>query len=137
MQQGFDTRSYSPFQVPFEMYFAGMSALAPGLNPLKVGARLQLEAIGFLSRRAQACLEIPSRLSQCRTPQDLIAEQTRFFQTAFTQYAETSRRMTEALSQMVVVPAGRDGEARRTRDYISFSDSSGQSRDRERGRRAA
>jgi hypothetical protein len=88
---------------------------------MKAMARWQLEAMGLMSRRAQAYMEIPSRMSRCRTPQDLMAEQVRFFQTAFQQYQQSSQRMLEAWTQMAPASNGKASSAA-ARDYITFAD---------------
>lgn len=113
------------FANPFQMYFGGLDTMAqsvsPMMGPMKAMARWQLETMGLMSRRAQAYMEIPSRLSRCRSPQDLMSEQTRFMQTAFQQYQESSKRIMEAWAQ--VTPMGFDSGSDRTeRDYISFAD---------------
>jgi hypothetical protein len=112
--------------------------------PAKALARVQLEALGFVNRRAQAYLEIPSRLSRCRTPQDLINEQMGFWQTAIEQYSESSRRMAEAWSQVIASGGGFSGTSGpRERDYITFSTAkeagsqSGAQSSRDRHRRVA
>jgi hypothetical protein len=109
------------FLNPFQLYFAGLDTMAQGMGPMKAVARCQLEAMGLVSRRAQAYMEWPSRLSRCRTPQDLMSEQVRFAQIAFQQYQDTSMKMMAAWSSMV--PAmGAAGAQRVERDYISFGD---------------
>jgi len=129
-----------PFFAPFHAYFGSLDSMAQGMSPLKGLARMQLEYTGFLSRRTQAYLEIPSRLQQCRTPQDLFNEQARFWQTAFEQYAEAGRRMTEAWQAGFGSAAGSQPAVRATaRDYIAFGGPSSASKPRANGhdRRAA
>jgi hypothetical protein len=66
-------------------------------------------------------MEIPSRMQQCRTPQDLLNEQARFWQTAFEQYAEAGRRMTEAWAQAGLTSGyGQQSVKATARDYINF-----------------
>ena len=91
-------------------------------DPFYKGAiRCQLEAMTFWSRRAQAYMEIPARLSQCRTPQDVFNEQMRFWQTAFQQYNESAGRMANAYRQMATPPNFASTQpAQRKRDYMSF-----------------
>lgn len=85
--------------------------------------RCQLEVFSFWSRRAQACMEFPARMSQCRTPQDILNEQTRFCQTAFQQYNESAGRIASACQQMATPPSfGNDKSARQQRDYLAFPD---------------
>jgi len=70
----------TPIHSFFNMYFSGLEAFGQAYDPFTKGmARAQLEFMGHLNRRAQAYLEIPNRLGQCRTPQDLVNEQVRFW----------------------------------------------------------
>jgi hypothetical protein len=110
--------SAGPYFAPLQAYFEGLGSLTQSMSPMKGLARSQLEIMGFWSRRTQAYLEIPTRLQQCRTPQDLFNEQARFWQTAFEQYAEASRRVTEAWAQV----GGVDQQPVKAtaRDYIEF-----------------
>lgn len=122
-QMSFDPSVLGPFGNPFQMYFSAIDQMSQSMGPMKGYARCQLEMMGFMSRRAQAYMEIPSRLSQCRTPQDLMNEQMRFWQNAFQQYSDSSRKIMEAWAQAVVPPVGFGGRpAARERDYISFPD---------------
>lgn len=122
------SQSGMPYANVMQTYFGGLDNATQVAEPFYKGmARWQLEMMGLMSRRAQAYMEIPSRMSKCRTPQDLVAEQTRFWQTAFQQYSESSRRMMAAANQMMVVPAAFTqgaAKAQRKRDYISFPDTS-------------
>ncbi len=70
-----------------------------------------------MNRRAQAYVELPMRLCQCRSPQDLAAEQMRFWQTMAQQYAESSQRLFVAWLELAQQNVG-GGE--RERDYITF-----------------
>ena len=130
--QNIPSQGMNPFQGGLQggmkSYFGGLDVMTQSYDPYFKGlARWQLEAMGLMSRRAQAYLEISSRMSKCRTPQDLFAEQTRFWQTAFQQYSESTRRMMAAANQMAVLPptmtqAMGGGKTKRERDYISFPD---------------
>lgn len=116
--------SAGPYFAPLHAYFGHLDTMAQSMSPLKGMARAQLEVMGFFSRRTQAYLEIPSRLQQCRTPQDLLNEQARFWQTAFEQYAEAGRRMTEAWAQVGVAGYGQQPVKATARDYIDFGSDS-------------
>ena len=84
-------------------------------------ARAQLEFTGLLTRRAQAYMEIPGRLSQCRNPQDLINEQVRFWRIAFEEYTESTGRITTALASCALSPSAfGSGEPENKHDYITF-----------------
>ena len=124
-QAGFDPNLFGAFANPFQAYFNNLDALSQGLGPVKGLARWQLEMAGFMSRRAQALMEFPSRMSQCRTPQDFSNEQMRFWREALEQCSESSHRMAEAWGQMLMpFAAGGEGQ-RRSRDYISFPEAEG------------
>lgn len=120
----FEPGGLGPFQNMFQAYFGALDGAAQGLEPFYKGlARWQLEAIGLVSRRTLAYMEIPSRLSQCRTPQDVAEEQRRFWQTALEQYSDSSRRMMAAWGQIASAPMGlkrSSSEGSRRRDYITF-----------------
>ena len=113
-----------PFGNLSQAYFSSLDTAARGLEPALRGAgRLNLELVSLATRRAQAWLEIPHRLGQCRTPQELAREQLRFWQTAAHDYAEGARRLTVAFGALVLpglggAGHGRSGAARR--DYITF-----------------
>ena len=128
----------SPVQTFFQMYFSGLEAMGHAYDPFTKGvARAQLEFMGLMSRRAQAYMEIPARLAQCRTPQDLANEQARFWRTAFEEYSDSVSRATEAMASLVPSFnfAISGDEAQSAHDYISFSETqeparAGQTRER-------
>jgi hypothetical protein len=135
-QSGFDPHQFWMVSNPFQAYFNSADSLSQGFEPMKALARCQLEVMGLVSRRAQAYLEIPSRLSQCRTPQDILNEQMAFWRTAFEQYSESSQRIADAWGH-VLMPLDDRADARRQRDYITFAEpKDGQGRS-PRERRAA
>ena len=101
--------------------FAATAVQAPD-EIMRGFARWQLELQGLMFRRAQAYLELPSRMSQCRSPQDLMAEQQRFFQTCMQQYSETSQQIMCAWAQILQGPsvAGSAKNAAPKHDYLAF-----------------
>jgi len=111
----------------FQEHFAsnpGLNAAQQGFDSWMRGmARCQLEMQGLVSRRAQAYLELPGRISHCRTPQELVQEQTRFWQTAAEQYSDCSRKMFNAWTQLfnLSLPevTGTDVVPPRERDYLT------------------
>ncbi len=124
----------SPINDYFQMYFSGLEAMGQASDPFTKGiARAQLEFMGLMSRRAQAYMEIPSRLSHCRTPQDLADEQMRFWRIAYEEYTDSTRRMTEAMASLAVPTFGfgepRD-DVRSARDYITFPETEEPPRER-------
>jgi Phasin protein len=92
-------------QSPLAAYFASMSALSTTMTPARGAARASAEAVGYMSRRTLATIDAATRMSRCRTPKDLLDEQTRFWNTAMQQYMETSARMMAAWSQVASAPA--------------------------------
>ena len=120
------------------MYFSGLDAFAQAYDPFTKGfGRSQLEILGLMSRRAQACMELPSRIMQCRTPQDLVNEQVRFWRTAYEDYTASMGRVTEALSSFTLPHLALGDDTTSGRDYISFSEPEEQRSPRSRDRKAA
>jgi hypothetical protein len=112
------------------MYFGGLEAFGQAYDPMIKGfARVQLEMTSLISRRAQAYMEIPARLSQCRGPHDLLNEQMRFWRIAMEDYAGSTGRITSALSSFALPALSLDDEgAEKAHDYIKFSEPSEPSR---------
>lgn len=107
-----------------QAYFGGLDMVMKGYEPALRGvARCNLEMATLMSRRAQAWLEIPARLGECRTPQDLVKEQMRFWQTAAQDFVEGAQRLTTALGACGVPTfdgAWGSKTATQQRDYITF-----------------
>lgn len=124
----FESSGLGPFQHMMQTYYGGLDNAAQGYEPVMKGmARMQLEMISFASRRAQAYLEMPSRLASVRTPQDLMNEQMRFWQTAASQYSEGTRRVMTAMTSMAQPPPFDAAKSKASkRDYLSVSDVQGQ-----------
>jgi hypothetical protein len=101
-----------------QSYFGGLDMMVKGYEPaLKGVGRWNLEVLGFMARRAQAWLEVPSRLGQCKTPVDVFKEQGKFWQAAAADYADSSKRLTAAWSAFAVMPKLNGAPPR---DYITF-----------------
>jgi hypothetical protein len=108
-----------------EAYFGTLDKVMKGYEPaLKGVGRWNLELFSLMTKRSREWLEMPTRLSRCKTPLDVAGEQARFWQTAAGQYAEASHRLAAALGACAVVPYFNGtwgGETvERTRDYITF-----------------
>lgn len=69
-------------------------------------ARSSGELMCLASRRAQAYLELPARFGACRTPQEVLAEQARFAQTAWMHYSECCARVASAYQAVAPQSAG-------------------------------
>lgn len=78
-------------------------------------ARCQLEMWALTTRRTRAALAFPAQLAACRTPDDFMSAYIDFWRTAFTESADTTRRVSDLLAPRAVadnpvverqVPAG-------------------------------
>lgn len=106
-----------------QCYFGSLDTVMKNWEPAWKGVgRLNLELMGFAARRAQAWLEIPGRLSRCKTPTDFWGEQGKFWQAASADYTDASRRLMAAWSTCATMPQF-DGSDR-SRDYMTFPDAS-------------
>ena len=119
-----------PLENMSQTYFAGIDRIAKAYEPAVNGlSRYNLEVAGLAARRARAWFEIPTSLGRCKTPQDLLGEQARFWQTAMVQYTESWQRLSAALGSFAVVP-GLNGEligkmVAPARDFITFPEATG------------
>lgn len=116
----------SPTHGAFQFAFGGLEALGQAYDPFFKGlARTQLELFGFWNRRAQAYMQMPTRLAQCRTPQDLVNAQTQFWRAAYEDYTDSAGRVTNALAACAMPNLASlvSEEARAAHDYIAFPDS--------------
>lgn len=120
-------RSGQPENVFFERLVASTEPVAKSVAPLVKGAACaNLELMSLVGRRARAYLDVPGTLAHCRGPQDLFAAQTRFWQTAFEDYALCSRRIVLALGSLEADAKRerdeRDDKPGRERDTLTFPD---------------
>jgi hypothetical protein len=90
--KSFDANAFDPKQI--------LETLSAGFGPMKVLTVQQMELITLASRRAQAYLGIPQRLARCRTQSDVVQEQMRFWQTASSQYQDTTSRIANAWAEL-------------------------------------
>jgi len=114
-----------PFANVWLTYSNALDAMAKSYEPVALGVgRYQLELMTLALRRTQAWLARPTELTRCRTPQDAIAEQLGFWQTASAQYAESSQRLFAALLSSTAAPLGAAGaiSGREKRDYMGMAD---------------
>jgi hypothetical protein len=117
--------SGGPFKNMLETCCGTMDLAAQRFEPwYKAMASSGLEGLSLMSQRAQAYLELPTSVANCRTPRDLVDEQTRFWQTALRQYGESSQRALNvwatsiSLLGGVLTPWAAAGKPER--DYITF-----------------
>jgi Phasin protein len=109
-----------------------MTVAAQAFAPwMKAAARTNLELMALTSRRARATMDLASRAGTCRTPQDVMQEQTQFWQTAAQDWMESSGRITAAwLAAAPTSFAGAwrgpaapgNGVDQSERDLVSFPD---------------
>jgi len=114
-----------PFANLWLTYSNAVDAMAKGYEPVALGlGRCQLELMTLGLRRMQAWLNRPTQVTRCRTPQAAIAEQLSFWQTANTQYAESSQRLLAALLSTAATPpaTGSTAQARERRDYVAVAE---------------
>lgn len=76
-------------------------SIAPphGLAAVRAMTLAQVELMTLATRRAQAYLEVPKTLGRCRSGQDLLEEQMRFWQVAGEQYQGAGLRIANAWMQ--------------------------------------
>jgi hypothetical protein len=99
--------------------FTAMSPFAAVGYSWKMAARMQIETVALMSRRAQALMELPATLASCSSAQDLLTEHVKFCQLAQRQYAQSIQKVTAAApSSTVVAPDVQP----KVRDYMVVSD---------------
>ena len=128
--RGFDLNVFGPFCAIWEPFISALDTKADqGTKPevkvhdsasqvLKSVLRAELEVMALASRRAQALIHFPVELMTARNPQDLYERSVGFYETAYSQYSESSNKVMSiwgGVAQSVC------GQVERTRDYIDFS----------------
>ena len=86
---------------------------------LKAIGRFNLEMLALMSRRWQAWLGAPRQFGGCRSPQDVVQEQVRFWQAAARDYAQSAQHLSATFGAFAVMPEHR-GAAQR--DYITVQE---------------
>lgn len=96
---------FGSWQTMCEAYFANPVAQSDETERKFKGlGQCQLELWGLTSRRMQACIGMPSQLARCRTPMDILNVQAQFWEAAFSQGAESTRRIAQALAVAADAP---------------------------------
>jgi hypothetical protein len=115
-----DARNPSDFLAPWLNFGLPAQASAP---IVKAAMRFNMELMSLTGRRMRAYLDLPSTLGRCRSPQDLAAEQMRFWQTAARDYTDSSRNAMEAWGSLLSsgVHLG-NGAAPMDRDFMDFNE---------------
>lgn len=120
-----EAKNFAPLMTLSQAWIANLDRMSKAYAPaLKGVSRYNLEVARLTAQRGRAWLEMPSTLSRCTSPQELVAEQMRFWQTAGAQYMDSWQRMVAAVSPLALVP-GLNGEVARppaAHDYITVPD---------------
>jgi hypothetical protein len=75
------------------------------LEPVaRAATRAQLETLSLLAQQARTAYELPTRLSACRTPQDVAATQVQFWRAVAMQQAEGVQRIAAVWSGLLPGP---------------------------------
>lgn len=115
--------SGGPFQEMLNGAFDQFVMAGRAFEPwFKAAARGSLEAFAHATRRAQAYVELPARLGQCRSPQDLLEEQMRFWQTMTQQYAECSQKILQIWADVAKNGSKGSQAGKPQRDYMTVSE---------------
>jgi hypothetical protein len=128
-----------PLENMSQAYFAGIDRMAKTYEPTLNGlTRYNLELAGLAARRARAWIEIPATLGRCKSPQDVLGEQARFWQTAMAQYTQSWQRLSAVAGSFATVP-GINGAlggqmATPARDFITFPEPAGSTGENEQPR---
>jgi hypothetical protein len=113
-----------PFANLWLTYSNALDGLAKSCEPAALGlSRYNLELMTLALRRTQAWLGRPTSLAGAQTPQDVMDEHMRFWQTAGAHYAESSQRLLSALFAAATPPRGvHPGEGKAARDFIAVTE---------------
>lgn len=115
-----DARNPSDMMAPWLNFGMSAQASAP---IVKAAMRFNMELMSLTGRRMRAYLDLPSTLGRCRSPQDLAAEQMRFWQAAARDYTDSSRNAMEAWGALLSSGANlANGAAPMDRDFMDFSE---------------
>jgi hypothetical protein len=99
--------------------FAAMSPFTAATGAWKVAARMQIETVALMSRRAQAYMELPTTLATCSSSDDLLSQHSLFLQVAQRQYAASAQKVANSAPASVVSAIN---AAPTVRDYLVVSD---------------
>lgn len=115
-----DVRGPSDIMAPWLNFGLSAQASAP---MVKAAMRFNMELMNLTGRRMRAYFDLPSTLGRCRSPQDLAAEQMRFWQAAARDYSDSGRTAMEAWGTLLSsgVNLG-NGAAPMDRDFMDFNE---------------
>ena len=85
-----------------QCYFRSLDMMWKDYEPSLMS--FNAECMRLINRRAKAWLDIPASLSKCKTPQDVVSAQFKFWQQMGHDYAEGTRQLTSALRPLQSLP---------------------------------
>lgn len=68
-------------------------------------AQTNVEMVGLIGRRSRAYMDLPANLARCRTPQQVLDEQARFFQEMLHDYQVTNDRVMNCWAEVASPPS--------------------------------
>ena len=68
-------------------------------------AQTNVEMIGLVGRRSRAYLDLPNHIAECRTPQQILEQQARFFQEMLNDYQTTNERVMNCWMEATSPPS--------------------------------
>lgn len=108
------------FQVGMPFWQMLLETDTPGFvfQPMKAMALGQIQALDLINKRCLACLEMPQKLAACRTPEDFMRENQRFFQDALRDYSAAAQAMAQVWDVAVAGQTGSETETETHHDYL-------------------
>lgn len=95
---------------------------APGVifHPMKAIALGQMQVVQLCNRRFQACAELPQKLAACKSPNDFVQLQMRFWQTALKDYSNAVQSVADAWEKAVDDQAKKTEVPKRDHDVLTL-----------------
>lgn len=87
-------------------------------QPMRAIAIGQINTLALINRRLQACMTLPHELASCRSPNDFVQTNLRFFQMALRDYSDAVENIAKAWDETVSPPAGDQARAAPRHDYL-------------------
>lgn len=116
-----------PLEAWSQMWLGSLGTAQKAMEPMtKSAAAAQKEMLSLASRRAQAWLELPNQMAQCKSPEDYAHASSKFWQTAAADWNDATRRMMSLWSASLT--AG-NGFSPLIRDHMLVPDATDPRRD--------
>ena len=102
-----------------QAYFGTLDTIAKGYEPaLKGVGRWNLELMGLMTKRSREWLEMPTRLTRCKSPVDLVNEQMRFVAGKAPTQPTTTIAVLAALNTAELLKSEQERSARDSADLV-------------------